>query len=76
MTLLAVEEALKLIKKNLKSLGIRHDNFVSEKKIVTNNEVEKYSKQGLIFFSIHALISISRPMFLGKIDFNLSLIHI
>ena len=41
LTLLAVEEALKLIKKNLKSLGIRHDNFVSEKKIVTNNEVEK-----------------------------------
>ena len=44
LTLLAVEEALKLIKKNLKSLGIRHDNFVSEKKIVTNNEVEKVIK--------------------------------
>ena len=41
LTLYSVEEALKLIQKNLKSLGIRHDNFVSEKKIVTNNEVEK-----------------------------------
>ena len=44
LTLLSVEESLKLIKKNLKSLGIRHDNFVSEKKIVTNNEVEKVIK--------------------------------
>ena len=44
LTLLSVEEALKLIKKNLKSLGIRHDNFVSEKKIVTNNEVKKVIK--------------------------------
>ena len=29
-----------MIKKNLKSLGIKHDNFVSEKGIVTNKEVE------------------------------------
>ena len=29
-----------MIKKNLKSLGIKHDNFVSEKSIVTNKEVE------------------------------------
>ena len=32
---------LKLIKKNLKSLGINHDNFVSEKQLVKNQEVEK-----------------------------------
>ena len=41
LTVLAIEEALKLIKKNLKSLGINHDNFVSEKKLVLNHEVEK-----------------------------------
>jgi len=38
---LAINEALKLIKSNLKSLGINHDNFVSEKKLVDNKEVEK-----------------------------------
>ena len=41
LTSLAINEALKLIKSNLKSLGINHDNFVSEKKIVENQEVEK-----------------------------------
>ena len=41
LTELSIEEALKLIKKNLNSLGINHDNFVSEKKLVTNQEVEK-----------------------------------
>ena len=41
LTSLAISEALKLIKSNLKSLGINHDNFVSEKKIVENQEVEK-----------------------------------
>ena len=41
LTSLSIEEALKLIKKNLNSLGINHDNFVSEKKLVTNKEVEK-----------------------------------
>ena len=30
-----------MIKKNLKSLGINHDNFVSEKQLVKNQEVEK-----------------------------------
>ena len=44
LTLLSIEQALLLIKKNLKSLGINHDNFVSEKKIVLNNEVEKVIK--------------------------------
>ena len=41
LTSLSIEEALKLIKKNLGSLGIKHDNFVSEKKIVTDQEVKK-----------------------------------
>jgi arginyl-tRNA synthetase len=41
LTILSIAEALKLIKKNLKSLGIIHDNFISEKKLVLNQEVEK-----------------------------------
>ena len=41
LTVLSIEEALKLIKKNLISLGINHDNFVSEKELVINQEVEK-----------------------------------
>ena len=41
LTILSVKEALNLIKKNLISLGICHDNFVSEKKLVLNKEVEK-----------------------------------
>ena len=40
LTTLSIEQALLLIKKNLNSLGINHDNFVSEKSIVLNNEVE------------------------------------
>ena len=40
LTTASVVEALKLIKKNLKSLGINHDNFVSEKELVKNQEVE------------------------------------
>ena len=40
LTTASVAEALKLIKKNLKSLGINHDNFVSEKELVKNQEVE------------------------------------
>ena len=40
LTFLSIEQALLLIKNNLKSLGIKHDNFVSEKNIVLNNEVE------------------------------------
>ena len=41
LTSLAIEEALGIIKKNLNSLGINHDNFVSEKRLVQNQEVEK-----------------------------------
>ena len=40
LSTLSIEQALMLIKNNLKSLGINHDNFVSEKSIVLNNEVE------------------------------------
>ena len=40
LTTASVAEALRLIKKNLKSLGINHDNFVSEKELVKNQEVE------------------------------------
>ena len=40
LTTASVAEALNLIKKNLKSLGINHDNLVSEKELVKNQEVE------------------------------------
>ena len=40
LTILSVSESLKLIKLNLKSLGIIHDNFISETSIVHNKEVE------------------------------------
>ena len=41
LTKLSVEESLKLIKFNLKNLGIVHDKFIRETDIVSNNEVEK-----------------------------------
>ena len=41
LTVLSVNESLDIIKKNLIKLGINHDQFISEKSIVTNNEVEK-----------------------------------
>jgi len=41
LTLLSISESLKLIKSNLESLGIIHDNFVSETSIVHEKEVEK-----------------------------------
>ena len=41
LTILSIEEALKLIKDNLKKLGIIHDSFISEKKLVSNQEVVK-----------------------------------
>ena len=44
LTSLSIEQSLLLIKKNLNSLGIIHDNFVSEKSIVMNNEVENVIK--------------------------------
>ena len=44
LTSLSIEQALLLIKKNLNSLGINHDNFVSEKNLVLNDEVNKVIK--------------------------------
>jgi arginyl-tRNA synthetase len=41
LMVLSVSESLKLIKSNLKSLGIIHDNFISETSIVLDKEVEK-----------------------------------
>ncbi len=41
LAILSIEESLKLIKKNLDSIGIKHDNFVSEKAIVNGNQVQK-----------------------------------
>ena len=41
LTLLSVSESLKLIKSNLESLGIIHDNFINETSIVNDKEVEK-----------------------------------
>jgi arginyl-tRNA synthetase len=41
LTILSVAQSLKLIKNNLKNLGIVHDNFISETDIVNNNEVQK-----------------------------------
>ena len=44
LTSLSIEQALDLIKNNLNSLGIKHDNFVSEKTLVLNNEVKQVIK--------------------------------
>jgi arginyl-tRNA synthetase len=44
LTILSIDQALLLIKKNLKSLGIKHDSFVSEKSIVQNKNVESVVK--------------------------------
>ncbi len=45
LTKQSVEESLKLIKFNLKNLGIIHDNFISEEEIVKKKEVEKVIKK-------------------------------
>ena len=41
LTILSVAQSLKLIKTNLKNLGIIHDKFISETSIVDNKEVHK-----------------------------------
>ena len=41
LTKLSVDQSIKLIKFNLKNLGIAHDNFASETVLIMNNEVEK-----------------------------------
>jgi len=45
LTKLSVSESLKLIRLNLKNLGIEHDNFASERSIVLNKEVENTVKK-------------------------------
>jgi len=45
LTKLSVSESLKLIKLNLKNLGIVHDNFASERNIIFNKEVESSVKK-------------------------------
>ncbi len=45
LTEVSVEESLKLIKENLNNLGVKHNNFASEKDIVKKNEVEKVIKK-------------------------------
>ena len=45
LTEISVHESLKIIKNNLNKLGIKHDNFVSEKSIVNNQEVDKVVKK-------------------------------
>tara|TARA_B100000965_G_scaffold381457_1_gene378924 strand:+ start:79 stop:1809 length:1731 start_codon:yes stop_codon:yes gene_type:complete len=41
----SVSESLKLIKLNLKNLGIEHDNFASESEIISNKEVDSVIKK-------------------------------
>ncbi len=41
LIILAVNESIKIIKSNLKNIGIVHDKFQSEREIVNNNEVQK-----------------------------------
>ena len=57
---------------SLKSIKLilHHVTNSLKRRNLSHNEIEKYGQQGLIFFSIHILISITRPMFLGKIDFK------
>ncbi len=38
---LSIDQSLKLVKLNLKNLGIKHDNFINETDIVNNSEVKK-----------------------------------
>ena len=45
LTEISVNESMKIIKNNLNNLGIKHDNFVSEKSIVNNKEVDKVIKK-------------------------------
>jgi arginyl-tRNA synthetase len=45
LSTLSVSQSLKLIKNNLKNLGIVHDNFVKETSIVQKKEVQKVIKK-------------------------------
>ena len=45
LTEISVRESLKIVKSNLNRLGIKHDNFVSEKHIVSKKEIDKVVKK-------------------------------
>tara|TARA_Y100001958_G_C21238617_1_gene565703 strand:+ start:144 stop:1874 length:1731 start_codon:yes stop_codon:yes gene_type:complete len=49
----SIDESLKLIKKNLHSLGVHHDNFKKETDLISKNEVDKViqnlKKKNLIY---------------------------
>ncbi len=45
LTKISVSESLKIIKLNLKNLGIEHDNFASERDIILNDEVKNTVKK-------------------------------
>jgi len=51
-------------------LIIMHVSECLKRRNISNEDLSKYRKQGLIYFTIHALITITRPMFLAKINFN------
>lgn len=51
-------------------LILHHIKTSLERRDLSKKEIEKYYNQGLIFFSIHTLITITRPMFFGKISFE------
>ncbi len=66
---LSVKEAIELIKINLKSLGIHHNNFVFESKLIKAKEIqktiEKLKKKNLVYLG-----KISAPKFVGKTDWT------
>jgi len=45
LSILSIQESIKLIKFNLNNLGIKHDNFAKESDVVKNNDVEKVIKK-------------------------------
>ena len=59
---LSIEQSLKLVKKNLNNLGIKHDNFVNESEIINNKEVEKTVKE----------LKVKKFVYEGKIEAPIS----
>jgi len=45
LTTLSLEESMKMIKTNLKNLGIKHDNFINESDLIKNDLVSKTIKK-------------------------------
>ena len=62
LTNLSIEQSLKLVKKNLNNLGIKHDNFVNESEIINNKEVEKAVKE----------LKVKKFVYEGKIEAPIS----